>query len=173
MRKHGAIGPRLLSGILYGTTNYLCDIGIGEPKISTQVNINSPGPIDFSIIDIYNWLKLNYLPLLGILAIAGGGSFLTFKFPGVPQVIKDIFTIPDEIKKKKLETEKVELEVIEKKIEIIERIKSSGINPEDLKKSIDVIMDSTTELDVQPIEAMDVSPTDIAESSEEDESEDE
>lgn len=173
VRKHGAIGPRLLSGILYGTTNYLCDIGIGEPKISTQVNISSPGPIDFSIIDIYNWLKLNYLPLLGILAIAGGGSFLTFKFPGVPQVIKDIFTIPDEIKKKKLETEKVELEVIEKKIEIIERIKSSGINPEDLKKSIDVIMDSTTELDVQPIEAMDVSPTDIAESSEEDESEDE
>ena len=173
VRKQGAIGPRLLSSILYGTTDYLCNIGIDEHKISTQVNINSPGPIDFLVVDIYNFLKTNYLPILGMLAVAGGGSFLTFKFPGLPQIIKDIFTIPEEIKIKKLEAEKTELEIIEKKIEIMERIKSAGINPEDLKKSLDVILDSTSELEVQPIETMDITTIDIAEPSEEDESEDE
>ena len=45
VRKSGPIGPLLLSGILYGATDYLCEIGIEEHKISTQVNINSPGPI--------------------------------------------------------------------------------------------------------------------------------
>ena len=173
VRKQGAIGPRLLSGILYGTTDYLCNIGIDEHKISTQVNINSPGPIDFLVVDIYNFLKTNYLPILGLLAVAGGGSFLTFKFPGIPQIIKDIFTIPEEIKIKKLEVEKTELEIFEKKIEIMEKIKSAGINPEDLKKSLNVILDSTSELDVQPIETVNITTIDIVEPSEEDESEDE
>lgn len=173
VRKQGPVGPRLLSGVLYGATNYLCEIGVDENKISTQVNINSPGPIDFSIVDIYNWLRVNYLPILGLLVVAGGGSFLTFKLPGIPQILKDILTLPDDIKKKKLEAEKTELEVIEKKVELIEKIKSAGINPEDLKKSLDVIIVNTNQLEVQPIEIMDISPTDIVDTSEEDESEDE
>ena len=170
VRKSGPIGPRLLSGILYGATDYLCEIGIEEHKISTQVNINSPGPIDFSIFDIYNWLKVNYFPILALLVVAGGGSFLTFKLPGLPQIIKDILTLSDDIKKKKLETEKAELEVIQKKIELYEKIKSAGINPEDLKKPLEVIFTNTHELNVQPIELMDTNPIDVVVASEEDES---
>lgn len=173
VRKSGPIGPRLLSGILYGATDYLCEIGIEEHKISTQVNINSPGPIDFSIFDIYNWLKVNYFPILALLVVAGGGSFLTFKLPGLPQIIKDILTLSDDIKKKKLETEKAELEVIQKKIELYEKIKSAGINPEDLKKPLEVIFTNTHELNVQPIELMDTNPIDVVVASEEDESEEE
>lgn len=173
VRKQGPIGPRLLSGILYGTTNYLCEMGIAESKISSQVNINSPGPIDFSIIDIFSWLKTNYLPILGLLVVAGGGSFLTFKLPGLPQIIRDILTLPADIKKKNLETDKVELEVLEKKVEIYEKIKSTGINTEDLKKSLDTIMSNTIQLDVQPVEIIDISPSDVLDTSEEDESEEE
>ena len=173
VRKSGPIGPRLLSGILYGATDYLCEIGIEEHKISTQVNINSPGPIDFSIFDIYNWLKVNYFPILALLVVAGGGSFLTFKLPGLPQIIKDILTLSDDIKKKKLETEKAELEVIQKKIELYEKIKSAVINPEDLKKPLEVIFTNTHELNVQPIELMDTNPIDVVVASEEDESEEE
>ena len=167
------IGPRNLSWILYGTTNYLCDIGVNESKISTQVNINSPGPIDFSIIDIFNWFKTNYLPLLGLLMVAGGGNFLTFRFPGISQIIKDILTLSSDVKKSKSEAEKSELEVIEKKIELYEKIKSSGINPEDLKKSLNVIVSSAEVLNIQPIETTDTNPVDIVEPSEEDEPEDE
>ena len=47
---------------------------------------------------------------------------MTFKLPGLPQIIKDILTLSDDIKKKKLETEKAELEVIQKKIELYEKI---------------------------------------------------
>ena len=151
----------------------MCEIGIEEHKISTQVNINSPGPIDFSIFDIYNWLKVNYFPILALLVVAGGGSFLTFKLPGLPQIIKDILTLSDDIKKKKLETEKAELEVIQKKIELYEKIKSAGINPEDLKKPLEVIFTNTHELNVQPIELMDTNPIDVVVASEEDESEEE
>ena len=65
------------------------------------------------------------------------------------------------------------MEIFEKKIEIMEKIKSAGINPEDLKKSLNVILDSTSELDVQPIETVNITTIDIVEPSEEDESEDE
>lgn len=105
--------------------------------------------------------------------VAGGGSFLTFKLPGLPQIIKDILTLSDDIKKKKLETEKAELEVIQKKIELYEKIKSAGINPEDLKKPLEVIFTNTHELNVQPIELMDTNPIDVVVASEEDESEEE
>lgn len=176
VRRKSPVGPRLLSGILYGTTNYLCDMGIDERKISTQININSPGPMDFSIVDVYTWLKVNYLPILGLLAVAGGGSFLTFKLPGIPQIIKDVLTLPDDIKKSKLEVEKAEMEVIEKKIELYEKIKSTGIDPADLCKSLDVIIENAGLLDIQPIETVDTvdaTSTEVVESSEEDESEDE
>jgi len=173
VRKKGPIGPRLLSGVLYGATNYLCDIGINEAKISAQVNINSPGPIDFSIVDIYNWFSTNYLPIFGLFVVAGGGSFLTFKLPGVPQIIKDILTVPNEIRKSKSEAEKLELEVMQKKLELVEKIKSAGINPADLSKSLNDIICNAAALDVQPIETVDINPNDVAEPSEEDEQEDE
>lgn len=173
VRKQGPIGPRLLSGILYGTTTYLCDLGVSESKISTQVNINSPGPIDFSIIDVYNWFKTYYLPIIGLLVVAGGGNFLTFKLPGVPQTIKDILTLPNDVKKSKLEVEKCELEVMEKKIELYGKIKSAGINPEDLGKSLQTIIQNAEALNVQPIEMVDTNPVDVVAVSEEDESEDE
>lgn len=155
VRKEGQISPRYLSGILYGVTNFLCNIGIQEDKISTHVNINSPGPIDFNIVEIFEWLKNNYLPILGMMIVLGGGSFLTFKLPGIPQIIKDIFSIRTTMRIDKAEADLKELEVQQKKLEILEKIKSSGINPEDLEKDIITIYNNAAALDVQPIANID------------------
>lgn len=175
VKKEDAISPRLLSGILYGTSNFLCGLGIEDESISTQININSPGPIDFNLIDVFNTLKDCYLPLLGILVAIGGGSIAAIKVPGLPKIIKDILILPDEKRKAKAEAEGLELENIDKKIELYEKIKSSGINPEDLNKSIEIIAKNAMALQVEPLEANAVIVTqdDFSDNLTEDESEDE
>lgn len=173
VRQQGAIGPRHLSGLLYSTTEFLCKMNVNENKISTQINLNSPGPIDFSVLDTFNFLKNNYLPILGMMVVVGGGSFLTFKLPGIPQIIKDVFSIPTSIKKEKLETEKLELEVQQKKIELYDKIKSSGINPGDLNRLIEEIQNHADALNIQPVETIDVTDQAIAATLQGDESDDE
>lgn len=149
--KKTPIGPRELSGLLYGTTEYLCNI-VDESNITTQVNLNSPGPVLFTMVDIFDKIKDNYIFIFGLLIVVGGGNFLTFKLPGISQVIKDILTLPTSIKKTKAETEIAETEAMIKKCELYDKIKSSGINPEDLKNPIDIISKTTKNLEVSPIE---------------------
>lgn len=154
VKKESPIGPRTISALLFGTTDYLCSF-IEEETISTQINISSPGPIDFSLLDVFNIIKNNYLVIIAILVVAGGGSFLTCNLPGLPKVIHDIFTLPDNIKQKKLQTKQIsletelkEIEVMQKKIEIHEKIKAAGINPEALSKPLDYVIQASKELEV-------------------------
>lgn len=44
------VGPRTLSKLLWAATDCWCEI-VNEDKISAQVNIASPGPVDFQIVD--------------------------------------------------------------------------------------------------------------------------
>lgn len=175
VRKRTPIGPRSLSGLLSGVTEYLCEIGVAEDKISTQVNINSPGPIDFSILSVYNWLKDNHLAILGIMVVLGGGNFLTFQLPGIPQIIKDICSLKTLVKREKLENDKLELEIYEKKVELVEKIKSAGIDPADLESSLLTICNNANALNVQPIETINETVNDetITDTLQEDGAEDE
>ena len=175
VRKQTPIGPRNLSGLLYGVVEYLCRIGVEEDKISTQVNINSPGPIDFSILSVYNWLKDNHLAILGIMVVLGGGNFLTFQLPGIPQIIKDICSLKTLVKREKLENDKLELEIYEKKVELVEKIKSAGIDPADLESSLLTICNNANALNVQPIETINETVNDetITDTLQEDGAEDE
>jgi hypothetical protein len=173
--KEAPIGPRTLSTLLFGTTDYLCHF-IDERSISTQININSPGPIDFSLVDAFNTVKDNYLPIVAILVFVGGGSFLTCKLPGLPKIIHEIFTLPDNIKQTKadakqhaLEAELKELEVIQKKIEIHERIKATGIDPAALVRPIDYVIEASAELEVDNTTVNNVIYFVPAEASQEDE----
>lgn len=155
VRKTTPISPLELSRMLYGTTNYLCEIGIPEENISTQININSPGPIDFAILNIFNFLKDNWQMFVGLLVFLGGGSIATAKLPGAIQIINDIFSIKPMYEKQKLENEKIKLEIektqlenIDKKIELINKIRASGIDPEALTGCLEMVMQSAYDLEI-------------------------
>ncbi|MBD9338129.1 MAG: hypothetical protein EGP69_09425 [[Ruminococcus] faecis] len=174
VRKTGPISPRLLSGILYGVSDYLSKLEIEDEKISTQININSPGPIDFNIIGIFNTVKDAFPYLFGLLVMVGGGSAFAFKVPGVIDIIKEILLLPEEKRKMQAEAEGIELDNLKKKVEIYNEIKSLGIQPENLVGSIDTIAQNAELLDVQPLENNNHPVTEpIPETSVEDQPEDE
>ncbi|SCI20616.1 Uncharacterised protein [uncultured Eubacterium sp.] len=174
LKKTGPISPRLLSGILYGVSDYLSKLEIEDEKISTQININSPGPIDFNIIGIFNTVKDAFPYLFGLLVMVGGGSAFAFKVPGVVDVIKEILLLPEEKRKMQAEAEGIELDNLKKKVEIYNEIKSLGIQPENLVMSIDTIAQNAELLDVQPLENNNHPVTEpIPETSVEDQPEDE
>lgn len=155
VRKKTPISPLELSGMLYGTTKYLCEIGIPEENISTQININSPGPIDFAIVDVFNYLKDNWMIFAGILVAFSGGSIASVKINGIPDIMKNILSIKTLHEKDKLENERLklenkekELELIDKKIELINKIRASGIDPEALTGSLETVIQSANNLEI-------------------------
>lgn len=170
VRKNGEIFPRLLSKLLYSVTEFLCGLGVDENQISIQININSPGPIDFLITNVYDFLKNNYLPLLGLLVVLGGGSFLSFKLPGMPQIIKDFFSISHKIKREKLENQSLELDILNKRMDLIERAEKNGIDIEKLKENLAIVNSSAKDLQINPIENEDVTEEAITDIVTEDES---
>ena len=147
VRKSSPIRPRELGGILYGTTELLFQV-TDEENISTQVSLNSPGEIVFYIL---NFCKDNWMCAFGLLIFLGGGSALTFKVPGLIDIIKSILNAPSEHQKKQATADLKSLEVLEKKLAIYEKIKASGINPETLTQPIETIAKSGSLLQVEPI----------------------
>lgn len=147
VRKSSPIRPRELGGILYGTTELLSQV-TDEENISTQVSLNSPGEIVFYIL---NFCKDNWMCAFGLLIFLGGGSALTFKVPGLIDIIKSILNAPSEHQKKQATADLKSLEVLEKKLAIYEKIKASGINPETLTQPIETIAKSGSLLQVEPI----------------------
>lgn len=147
VRKSTPIRPRELGNILYGTTDLLAQVAQDE-QISTQVSLNSPGDIVFYI---QTFCKENWTYAFGLLILLGGGSALTFKVPGIIDIIKSILNAPLERQEKKAAADLKTLEVFEKKLEIYEKIKASGINPETLKQPIEAIASACSTLQVEPI----------------------
>lgn len=150
IKKTEPIRPRELNSILYGTTEILCCIA-PEETISNQLSLNSPGDIVYYIKAALEFFKDNWAIFFGLLVFVGGGSALSFQVPGVIDILKSIFTAPAELKEKMANAELKELEVLEKKVEVYEKIKASGIDPKALSKSLDIIVQSSTSLKSAPI----------------------
>lgn len=150
IKKIEPIRPRELNSILYGTTEILCYVA-PEETISNQLSLNSPGDIVYYIKTSLEFFKDNWTIFFGLLVFVGGGSALSFQVPGVIDILKSIFTAPAELKEKKANAELKELEVLEKKVEVYEKIKASGIDPKALSKSLDIIATSSTSLKSSPI----------------------
>lgn len=147
VRKSDPIRPRELNSVLYGATEALVQIA-PEDSISTQIALNSPGDIVFYILSFF---RDNWTVFFGMLICLGGGSVLTFKVPGAIDIIKSILNAPAEYKIKKAEADQKELEILERKIEIYEKIKASGINPETLSQPINAMVSGCNSLRVEPI----------------------
>lgn len=159
VRKSDPIRPRELNAVLYGTTEALIQIA-PEDSISTQMALNSPGDIVFYILSFF---RDNWTVLFGLLICLGGGSVLTFKVPGAIDILKSILNAPAEYKLKKAEADQKELEIVEKKIEIYEKIKASGINPGTLSQPINSIISGCSSLRVEPITLSDETAANLPE----------
>lgn len=150
IRKQTPIKPRELSNLIYGNTECLAMI-IPEERISTQMSLSSPGDAVYTLEKVYEFAKDNWSSIFGILIFLGGGSALSFHVPGLIDIVKNILHAPDEINQKHAETELKQLEVLSKRIEVLEKIRSSGINPEDLVQPLEALSQGASSLQAEPI----------------------
>lgn len=171
IRKNTPIKPRELSQLIYGNTECLCSI-ISEERLSTQMNLNSPGDVVYILKEAYEFAKENWAMIFGLLVFLGGGSALSFNVPGIIDIIKNIACLPQDIKSKELENESRELEIIKKRLEINEKIKASGIDPQSLVNPLEAIVNSTTSLKAEPIKISEDSASMIVSDDEDEESTD-
>lgn len=143
------IGPRKLSQLLLASTDCWCNVVDDENKISAQVNVSSPGPVDFSIVDsipdIIEGAKIVAGLTVGILSAV--------KPDAIPGFIKNIISLPATINReyiaakreslmydKEREQQDIELEEkrlnnLSKKIEILEKLKEFGADPNEILNS--------------------------------------
>lgn len=154
VNKSDPITSKELSGFLYSVNSILSSTGIDEMSLSAQASVQSPGDIVFTIKEIYKWFSDNYLFLIAIVAILGGGKFLTVQLPGIPRIIKDILSIKTTYEKEKAEVTQLELNNIEKKIEIKQRMLDLNISPEELASSLETLATCSESMQVQPIETL-------------------
>ena len=124
---------------------------INEENISTQISLNSPGDAVYILENIYTFAKENWAAILGLLVLLGGGSALSFHVTGIVDIIKNIINAPSDIRIRKAEADEKELEVLAKRLELHEKIKSSGINPEDLQRPLEILYANTRSLETEPI----------------------
>lgn len=169
IRKSGPITPRELSKLIYGNTECLCSIA-SEENLSTQMELHSPGDAIYYLKAGYHVIKDNWPTILGLLVFLGGGSALSFKVTGLIDIIKNVITLPQELRSKKLENDMKEIDLQTKRLELQQKIKDSGINPESLLAPLEAIVESTTSLQVEPINLNDNQPA-ICPSSSENENE--
>ena len=71
--------------------------------------------------------------------------------PGIIDIIKSILSANDEYRLKHAEADEKELQVLEKKLELYNKIKASGIDPETLNAPIDALVSGCSTLEVEPI----------------------
>ena len=150
IRKTDPIKPRELSGLIYGNTECLCTFTPDE-KLSTQVNLHSPGDVIYLLKDAGEWCVNNWKIILGLLVVLGGGSAFSFKISGVVDIVKNIFSIPEELRSQKLDNDVKETEVQLKRLELYQKIKDSGVDPKSLVLPLETLVSSATSLHASPI----------------------
>lgn len=150
IRKITPIKPRELSSFIYGNSECLCRV-IPEDNLSIQTELHSPGDAILLLKDMYTVAKDNWAIILGLLVMLGGGSAFSFKVPGLIDIIKKALLTPQEIKEKQIENDTKEVELQLKRLELQQKLRDSGINPESLITPLNAIVESTTSLHVEPI----------------------
>ncbi len=168
--KPDPIGPRELSRMLYGTIDCLAMI-TDEHKISTQLALQSEGDIVFFLQNAFNLLVESKTLLIGLVVLIGGGNFLSVQLPGVPKIIENILSIkPDvelkteEIKKARLENESLAIDNLNKKYELMEKLKKEGVDIPTLLADFDQIAKSQQTMQIRPPENEVLIPSDVTDS---------
>lgn len=171
--KTGQITSREFSGFLYSVNSILSASGIDEMAISTQASVHSEGDIVFTIKEIYNWFSNNYLALIAIAVVLGGGKFLTVELPGIPNIIKTILSIKTEHEKNKEELKGMQLDNLNKALELHEKLSRSGVSLETLEGSVEILSHCRDTMQITPIETCTEPPINSSEIEETDDEESE
>lgn len=150
VKKTTPIRPRELSQLIYGNTECLCSI-IEENRISTQMELHSPGDAIYFLKEAYSFAKDNWSIIFGLLIFLGGGSAFSFKVPGLLEIIRKALSIPEELRTQKLDNDSKELDIQLKRLELNKKIKDSGIDPESLISPLSAVVESTVSLHAEPI----------------------
>lgn len=150
IRKTAPIKPRELSHLICGNIDSLCSI-ISEDRISTKMDLHSPGDVIYMLQEAYDFAKDNWSVIFGLLIFLGGGSALSFKVPGLIDIVKNIISVPEDLRSKRLDNDSKELDIQLKRLELKQKLKDSGINPESLLSPMENIVKSTTSLQTEPI----------------------
>lgn len=164
VRRSTPIGPRMLSQLLWAATDCWCFL-VDENTISTQINVSSPGPVDFSIVN-------NIPAILDAAKILAGitvGTLAFVKPEAIPTLLKNLFSLPAEINREyittkreafqnekdkemfPLEFKQKQLEILEKKLSILENLKSFGIEPQKLAESAIALADTFSYLEIENV----------------------
>lgn len=86
------VGPRSLSKLLWAATDCWCGL-VDENRISAQVNVASPGPVDFQIATVIP----QYIDAAKIIAGLAIGTISVIKPEAIPTFLKSLFTLPAEV----------------------------------------------------------------------------
>lgn len=143
-----SIGPRTLSKLLWAVADCWCEL-VDEEKISAQISVASPGPVDFEILEIIP----NFIDAAKVLAGLTIGAISVVKPDAIPTFLKNLFSLPAEVSREyiaarrekiqlekeqrqlPLEIEQKELDILEKKLSILEKLKGFGVDVNQLKTS--------------------------------------
>lgn len=142
------IGPRMLSKLLWAAADCWCGL-VDEDKISAQVSVASPGPVDFEIVGLLPELSEAVKLLVGLTI----GTLSIVKPESIPTFLKSLFSLPAEVtreyvsaKREKLQLEKEQqmlpleieekqLDLLEKKLTILDKLKEFGVDTKQLETS--------------------------------------
>ena len=102
----------------------------------------------------YHEFISNYLIFIALATIIGGGKFLTVELPGIARIIKDFQTIKDEKRKNDAEITQLELDNLQKAIDIEQRIKETGVDPQILLNNIGILSACRQSMQINPIESL-------------------
>ncbi len=152
--KTDPITSKEFSGFLYSVNTLLSLTGFDEHNISTQASVHSVGDIVFTIKEAMSWLSSNYLWFVAIVAVIGGGKFLTVDLPGIPQIIKDFISIKTEKDLKEAELTGIKLENYQKAIELKKKMLEAGINAhdlEDIETPLSLLSDCSASMQIVPL----------------------
>lgn len=159
------VGPRTLSRLLLAMTDCWCQV-IDEDKISAQVRVASPGPIDFLFSEIIPACA-EAIPILGGLTI---GTVAVTKPEAIPTFLKDLFSLPatvnqeyiaseraklqleQEKKQAPLELESKALDNLDKKLAILERLETLGADPNTIKNAAIELSETFSYLQIESAE---------------------
>jgi|GEM_PF-950245 len=160
------VGPRTLSKLLWAATDCWCEL-TNEERISAQVSVASPGPVDFQIVEIIP-MCIDAAKLLAGLTI---GTISVVKPEIIPSLLKNLFSLPAEIqreyittRREKLQLEKEsqqvpldieekELNNLEKKLTILERLKGLGVDADKLEESATALASTFGYLQIESTES--------------------
>lgn len=81
-------------------------------------------------------------------------EFLTVELPGIARIIKDFQTIKDEKRKNDAEITQLELDNLQKAIDIEQRIKETGVDPQILLNNIGILSACRQSMQINPIESL-------------------